>query len=165
MADIKIYLHTENEKEPEILSISKTEKIKDFIQKHKERKGFSEKIEEIYLFIEDEDENIIIEHFEEIEFPEKTHLHLHRCKKISVVINYNGKDESKYFSPATTGKKVFEWAIKEFKISPVDALNFEIRINNQKGELLKDTDHIGSFVSHHHCELNLFLVPKVNIQG
>lgn len=159
MSKYKIYLYSEGVKDPKIIEVTPDEKVAEFLKKHCAGEG------ETFLSLEDDDNVITAETFEKAGIKEKHRIHCHRCRKVTVKVTYNGTDMSKTFPPSTTGKKVFKWVIKEFNISEEDSGNLELRINNANGDKLKNTDHIGSFVKHPHCELLLFLVPKENIQG
>jgi hypothetical protein len=93
------------------------------------------------------------------------HVHFHRCEKIKTRITYNGRSHEFEFSPGATAKKVLEEAIseKKFNISEIDAAKLILKTTDEI--VLKPTDHIGSFVGHDDCKLELLLVSKKLIEG
>ena len=69
------------------------------------------------------------------------------------------------FSPSTLVSKVLKSALHEFKLKGADAQNKELRLGGPNGQVLLDDAPIGSYVRHPHCDVLLYLVDAVQVQG
>jgi hypothetical protein len=118
--------------------------------------------EVVFVFIEDEDDELAIEKL--IEIPEGMRVHLHRHKGIDVVVRYGGRDVRRTFRPSATIARVKHWATHELGISPSDAAELMLQITgtNQR----PDADiHIGSLVKAPTKHLSFDLVPSHRVNG
>jgi hypothetical protein len=119
--------------------------------------------EEILVFLEDQDEPLHHSRkLGECGIGEKTFLHCHRCRHVSVTVNYNGAKEKK-FPPSATVARVLRWALNEFGLKGQDAEDKVLRAD-AKGQPLEPDTHIGSLVTHS-CSLTLYLTPLVLVEG
>ena len=120
--------------------------------------------EEILVFLEDEDEPL--HHSRKLgecgAGAGRAFFHCHRCRHISVTVNYNGAKE-KNFAPSATVARVLKWALKEFGLKGQDAEDKVLRAD-AKGQPLEPETHIGTLVSHT-CSLTLYLTPLVLVEG
>jgi hypothetical protein len=120
--------------------------------------------EEIFLFLEDEDEPLPHSHkLRECKLPAKPFLHCHRCRHVAVTVYYNGAKE-KRFAPSATVSKVLKWSVKEFGLTGQDAEDKVLRVD-AKSQPLEPEVHIGSLAKHTTCSLNLYLTPLVLVEG
>jgi len=165
--DKQIYLHGEGLKEAKFIEISSEMMISEIVKEFEVITGVASTKEapvECYL---DDDDNPLDKSStagsKKIE--KRSHIHCHRCKKVEVVVMYNGREEKFSFPPQTKAEKVFKKAIKELKISASEASNLVLRLGNAQGEILQDDDRIGSFVNYPACHLSLYLTPKKQVQG
>ena len=91
-------------------------------------------------------------------------LHLHRCHKIEVTINFNGEAKKLPFSSSTTIARVKQWADAKFELKGVDATEHILQIC--KTSIRPDEDiHVGALVKHPDCNLCFDLVPKKRVEG
>jgi len=81
-----------------------------------------------------------------------------------VSVFYNG-EHRRAFGPATKVKRVLEWAVKAFKLSPADAADKILVLKGDSSEELPLDAHIGSFSQPHHCSVELCLTAPVEVQG
>ncbi len=162
---VEIYVHGENCAEPKLVEISTEATIADIINKYREVMNMPHaKVEEIELFIEDEDQPKHKEHHHEhAGIKKRHHVHCHRCKNVAVTVEYNNQTHTISFQPSATGATVLKKAAVEFKISEKDAADLILKLPD--GNILKSTDHIGSFVSHPHCQIKLLLIHNTQVQG
>ncbi len=165
MSKYRIFLFKEGKEEPEIKEISSEENISDFLKTEMSHLTSEDRLDELFMFKEDDDKGVSEETFDKAGIHEKHRIHCHRCKKVDVTVSYNGKNIHKHFPPSATGKTVFKWAVIEFSFPTKDPTNYELRVNDSTGAVLKNTDHIGIYVKYPNCDLHLYLVPKQNIQG
>ncbi|MGD9721495.1 MAG: hypothetical protein AB7O59_09825 [Pirellulales bacterium] len=87
------------------------------------------------------------------------HIHCHPCRRIKTEVTYNGADKHHRFSPAATVETVRRWALRKFKIGPVDGETLILKIIGIDKPPSPDA-HVGDLVrSHSECRLSLELVP------
>ena len=93
-------------------------------------------------------------------------VHVHRCRKIQVAVNFNGVTESNHFSPATTVGKIKKWAVSKqvFNLSEIDASEHILQICGSNERPDEDT-HLGSLVKFPDCKICFDLVAKVRVEG
>ncbi len=91
-------------------------------------------------------------------------LHVNRCRKVKVTVNFNHLANADTFSPSTTVGKVKRWAIKEFKVDEHDATEHALQLCGTAKKPNEDT-HIGSLTRKGECSVCFDLVPKKRIEG
>jgi hypothetical protein len=92
------------------------------------------------------------------------HLHLNRCRRIDVTINYAGKAKTNKFAPGTTIGRVRRWAVGEdgFDLPQKERPKHEVGLCGT-GVIADRNDHIGTLATD--CILCLDLAPKDRFQG
>lgn len=164
MKTIQIYVHGENNREPKLVEVSEEASVKDVINKYHLEFPNSGESEEVEFFVEDEeDHRHKHETGEKGGIKKKDHIHCHRCKKVSVAVEYNGHTITLNVPPSTTAKKILKQATKKFNISEGDAADLLLKLND--GTVLQPGDHVGSFVAFPHCNINLLLTANKQVQG
>jgi hypothetical protein len=163
---IELFVHTQNGVDPKLIKVSEESTVTEVLEIIVAAGGHGGKVEEeILVFTEDCDEPI--EHhrkLSECEIRHRHHIHCHRCRKVEVSVFYNA-EHRKAFSPGTTVKRVLEWAVKAFKLSPTDAADKILVLKGNPSEELPTDAHIGSFAAPHHCSVELCLTAPVEVQG
>ncbi len=165
--DKQIYLHGEGLKEARFIEIDSEANVSEIIKEFEAITGVASTREApVECYAEDDDNPIDKSSTAgSRKIDKRSHVHCHRCRKVEVVVMYNGREEKLSFPPQTKAEKVFKKEIKEFRISDSDASNLVLRLGNAQGEILQDDDHIGSFVNYPACHLALYLTPKKQVQG
>ena len=165
--DKQIYLHGEGLKEAKFIEIGSETKISEIVKEFEAMTGVASTTEApVECYVDDDDSPLDTSSTAgSKKIDKRSHVHCHRCRKVEVVVTYNGREEKISFPPQTKSEKVFKKAIREFNISDSDASNLVLRLSNGQGEILQDDDHIGSFVSYPACQLSLYLTPKKQVQG
>lgn len=95
----------------------------------------------------------------------KDHVHVHKCGRITVSVQFNGIEQTSTFAPGHKVKAVLKWALAAHGLTGVDADNKELRLGSLEGDSLLPEQHIGSFVSAADCRIVLFLTGIVEVQG
>lgn len=92
-------------------------------------------------------------------------LHLSRCKKVGVIVRFNGEEESRRFPPSATVERVLRWATRRaFELSPIDAAEHVLQL--QGTSIRPDRDvHIGTLVERSTCSVAFDLVPCKRVEG
>jgi hypothetical protein len=125
------------------------------------------------VFLEDSDEPLGVE--ETLEYHKVKHhghIHIHKCRKVNVIVAYDGKKIERHFSPPSRIVKVLEWCVEEFRVPDHEKQEMLLRLSPESDPLGKET-RIGSLVTSEKCEVILQLFhehergPKylVDIEG
>ena len=167
MKDSNIVLFGEWVKDPRVYNSEEELNLKSLKQIFRSySKLESLRDNEMFIFIEDLDEEVVEDNFEELLKKAKKHrFHCHRCKKINVIISYNGKEYTHEFNPASTAHKIMLWTAHQAGISPNDTVGLIFRIESETGKTFENNDHLGSFVNFPKCNIHLYLTPKDRYQG
>ena len=121
--------------------------------------------EDLILFHDDEDEPIETRgHNRPLRIKQGAKLHLTRCRKIDVTINYLDKTERHTFAPGTRIRRVKAWAVKEFKLAERDAAEHVLQVCNSPDRPPTDTP-LHKLVRHGDCDLCFDLVPDIRVEG
>lgn len=162
MKTIEIFVTTVGAAAPKRLQLELEATVADLL-KAAHANGEIEPGGEMLVFLEDEDEPL--HHSRKLgdcAVQERAFIHCHKCRHISVTVNYNGTKEKK-FAPSATVGRVLKWALKEFGLSGQDAEDKVLR-TDAKGQPLEPGTHIGTLVARS-CSLALYLTPLVLVEG
>jgi hypothetical protein len=119
------------------------------------------KIEEIFFFEEDSDDELPAEHH----FDHSHHgkrIHAHRCRKVAVTFLYADQKRDHAFRPGASIGKLLDWAKQAF--GGDQNSKYALRLSSD-GEPLAHAVHVGSLVNAGHCNLTLYFAPTCRIQG
>jgi hypothetical protein len=117
--------------------------------------------EEVFIFVEDEDDEHALEKLEQV--AEGLRVQLHRLKSIDVIVRYASRDVRRSFRPSATVGRVKKWATHELGVAPSDAAELMLQIRGTDNR--PDADiHIGTFVKApmHILEFDIVPSPRVN---
>ncbi len=92
------------------------------------------------------------------------HVHHHRCRRVTVDVNFGGQTKQRRFSPATTIGVVTEWARKKFRLDPAGATEYGLQRCQSTEQPRVDT-HLGELVTAPKCAICFDLVREVTPQG
>jgi len=118
------------------------------------------------VFLEDEDDPLD----ELADLKEHTHqagvkAHVHRCRRVEVVVTFNGEAVDRSFGPGATIAKVKKWAAeRKFEMSECDAGEHVLQITGTD-ERPAPGIHVGSLVACPKCRIEFDLVPDQRING
>lgn len=118
----------------------------------------------IFLLEDSEQELASDKSLKEIGIKNRERIHIHRCRKVKVSVNFNGKEIADEFPPSRTIAKVKRWADKQFGIEGVDATEHALQICGTAKRPDEDV-HIGALVRHPNCQVCFDLVPKKRVEG
>ncbi len=93
-------------------------------------------------------------------------VHVHRCRRVAVTVNYNGRQIARDFPPSATIRRVKGWGDSEdgFDLRGVDATEHLLQVCGSTVRPDEDT-HIGTLVSLPGCPLCFDLVAKQRVEG
>ena len=96
----------------------------------------------------------------------RSRMHVHRCRRVAVTVNFNAGHKTAPFPPSTTVARVKQWAVGEqgFGLTPLDASEHLLQRCDSTERPDEDV-HIGSLVTAPACELCFDLVAKQRVEG
>lgn len=118
----------------------------------------------IFLLENSESELASNKTIKELKLKNRERIHIHRCRKIEVGVNFNGKEIAKSFPPSKTIAKIKHWADKKFGIEGVDATEHALQICGT-AKRPDDDIHLGTLVNCNNCKVCFDLVPKKRVEG
>jgi hypothetical protein len=122
-------------------------------------------VDEFIFLLEDSEQELPFDKpIKEIGIKHCERIHIHRCRKIKVSVNFNGREAAEAFPPSKTIAKVKRWADKEFGIEGVDATEHALQICGTAKRPDEDV-HIGALVRRPNCQVCFDLVPKKRVEG
>ncbi|CAI9418934.1 hypothetical protein ANOBCDAF_04421 [Pleomorphomonas sp. T1.2MG-36] len=91
-------------------------------------------------------------------------IHVTRCKKIKVTVNYLDQSADHIFAPGKRVRAVKKWAVSHFHINATDAGEHVLRLCNTNTQPPTDTP-LAELVSGHECSVCFDLVPEKRVEG
>jgi hypothetical protein len=165
---IEIFLQAEGVSDVKIVRVPHDGTVRDILEAARDKgiqvpggKG------EVVILLEDSDEEIALDiKLKDAGIHHRHRMHCHRCLRVAVTVNFNGRAESRVFPPSTTVKRVKKWADAEeqFNLRGVDATDHVLQVCGTSVRPDEDA-HIGTLVQHPSCNLCFDLVPKVRVEG
>jgi hypothetical protein len=117
------------------------------------------------VLLEDSEEELELDkQLDQVGVGQRSRIHVHRCRKVEVSVNFNAGQRERRFSPATTVHRVKQWAVHEFGLSKVDATEHVLQLCGSTTRPDEDT-HLGALVQYPECRLCFDLVPKQRVEG
>tara|TARA_R110002072_G_scaffold265241_1_gene424142 strand:+ start:8529 stop:9023 length:495 start_codon:yes stop_codon:yes gene_type:complete len=119
------------------------------------------------VFLEDSDEPIrACARLEEVGIGHRERIHIHRCKKVKVTVNFNGRQIDRKFPPGATVKRLKRWATgpKGFELTKLDASEHALQICGSPDRPDED-QHVGCLTARSGCSVCFDLVPKQRVEG
>jgi hypothetical protein len=166
MNKIELFLQVEGLRRIELIHVSKEGTVQSIIDTARS-KGLAKGEEPLIVFLEDGEEKLDPGmSLEAAGIVHRKRVHVHRCHKIRVTVNYQNQSRNHEFSPATTVGRVKKWAVSEkvFNLSEMDASEHLLQICGTNERPDEDA-HLGSLVAFPACEICFDLVAKVRVEG
>jgi len=93
-------------------------------------------------------------------------VHVHRCRRVEVTVNFNADQKSEAFPPSATMARVKKWAVgkRGFDLTSIDATEHLLQVCGSTSRPDEDV-HIGTLVEVPACELCFDLVAKQRVEG
>ena len=122
---------------------------------------------EAVVLLEDESEPLALDaHLTVVGVRNRARVHVHRCRRVEVTVNFNGDERSETFPPSATVARVKRWAVSKrgFDLNEVDAAEHLLQVCGSSVRPDEDT-HIGTLFQSPRCDVCLDLVPKQRVEG
>ena len=168
MSEIEIFLQGENIPEITLVRVPGNGTVRDILEAAKAqglRLGGDEA--SLIILIEDAEKVLALDlPFEEAHIRHRSRVHIHRCRRLEVTVNFNADHKTHSFPPSTAVEHVKRWAVGEdgFNLQSIDATDHLLQICSSTIRPDGDT-HIGSLVQFPNCMLCFDLVPKQRVEG
>lgn len=93
-------------------------------------------------------------------------VHVHRCRRVAVTVNYNGRQIERDFPPSATVRRVKRWVDSKdgFDLRGIDATEHLLQLCGSTERPDEDV-HIGTLTSLPGCLLCFDLVAKQRVEG
>jgi hypothetical protein len=165
MKKIEVFLQVEGGKDIVLVHVPQGGSVRDLLHVAKEHGPEFREDDAIMVFIEDMDEAVELDVLlEDAGISHRGHVHVHRCHRVEVSVNFNGMRVSDSFPPSATVARIKKWAAKELGMSEKDAAEHVLEVSGTKVSLDEDI-HVGTLVVHPGCQISLDLRPKVRVEG
>lgn len=101
---------------------------------------------------------------EVVQLHRQRHIHVHKCKRVIVEVNFNSDAKRHRFSPATTMGVVTQWARKKFKLEGAAGAEYVLQICKTSKQP-RPSEHLGELVESPTCGICFDLVKEITPQG
>jgi hypothetical protein len=161
MTSIDVFYQGEHSREINVIEAVLAETLSDVKRRLTERHAV---LAQALIFIEDGDEpldeTVVIE---TIVIGESAKLHLHRCRRIEVTVNFAGARKEREFAPSATIARIKSWAAEAFDLSPDDAGEHLLQIAGSH-DRPSPAAHVGTLAGSA-CKVAFDLVPDERVNG
>lgn len=167
MANVELFVQGEGDG-VELVRVSDDGRVRDIVAAaHSRGLLDANDGESPIVMIEDEDKELDLDaSLSAAGIGHRGRVHVHRCRRVEVTVDYNGRSINEDFPPSTTIRRVTKWALGEggFDLRGVDATDHALRISNSTERPDEDT-HLGNLVQVPGCSVGFDLAPKSRVEG
>ncbi len=170
MSEIEIFVQGEGIPEITLLRVPGNGTVRDILRSA-ETQGvhFVGDERSLVILVEDQETELSPDLLlEEAHIGHRSRVHIHRCRRIEVTVNFNAAQKARAFPPSATVERVKRWAVgpepEGFGLHGVDATEHLLQLCHSTTRPDEDT-HIGPLVTFPNCGLCFDLVPKVRVEG
>lgn len=165
MKKMQVFLQGEGISKTKLVEIPPDGTIQAVIEAASEHGLPLEPNETAVVMLEDSDDTIESNvNIQDTAIKHRCHIHVHRCRKVTVTVRFNGVQHERPFPPSATIKRITRWATRKFGLDDVDAPDHALQICNTQ-DRPEETVHVGTLVQHPHCQICFDLVPKQRVEG
>lgn len=164
----EIFVQGEGLKKIELVRVEKSSTVRSLLEATA-AKGLviKDEGEKPGIFLENSDEELDADSsLEKAGIHHRSRVHVHRCRKVHVTVNFKEKQAERDFPPSTTIHHVKKWAVSEavFNLSEVDASEHILQICGSNDRPDEDV-HLGTLVTFPNCKVCFDLVAKMRVEG
>jgi hypothetical protein len=167
-AIIDIFLQGEGIEEIILLQLPENSKVAEVIEIAKAKGCPVDDSMAAAVFLENEEEPVkdIEKTIKSVGIHHRKRIHVHRCRKIAVTVNFNSEQKMREFPASATIKRVHRWAVGEngFKLDDQDATEHALQLCGT--DVRPDEEkHVGTLTTFPTCTVCFDLVPKIRVEG
>ena len=120
---------------------------------------------ETFIFIDESDRNEEGTRDRRVEgIKHGCRVHVSRCKRIKTTVHFLDQTTEREFAPGARVRRVKEWAVHTFHLTPKDAAEHVLQICNSTKRPASDTP-LHELVENHKCAVCFDLVPEKRVEG
>ena len=170
MSEIEIFVQGEGIPEIILLRVLGNGTVQDILRSASAQGvRFAEDERSLVILIEDQETELSPDlSLEEAHIGHRSRVHVHRCHRVEITVNFNAAHIARAFPPSATIERVKRWAVgpapEGFGLHEVDATEHLLQLCHSTTRPDEET-HIGSLVTFPDCGLCFDLVPKVRVEG
>jgi len=165
MSEIEVFLQGAGISRTQLVRLPENATVNDLVEAARQHGLQLAEGEPPIVMLEDSDEPLPLEaKLVDAGLKHRGRVHIHRCRRVEVTVNFNGVTKVHPFSPGQTLQRVKAWAAKQFGMSEADAAEHALQICDSTERPSEDT-HLGSLVTRPGCAVCFDLVPKQRIEG
>jgi hypothetical protein len=165
--DVQLFVQGEGSKQIRLISIDAGASVGDLVAElaAKFSGEFPMAVGDVAVMLEDDDREIPgSATLAEAGLTNRKRVHVHRCRKVRVSVNFNGNTINDDLPPSTTVRKIKKWADKEFEIDKIDATAHALQLCGGPDRPDEDA-HVGTLTNNAACSVCFDLVPKQRVEG
>lgn len=163
--EFEIFVQGEGLREAAVLSVSPSMTVAEVASRAQEL-GFPGSGEEAIILLEDADAPLLHQHrLEEAGIRRDHCLHVNRCHRVLVAVNFNGSIE-RTFPASSTLRSVLKWAVgpQGFNLPAQDAAE-QVLAFGDPATIVSEDQHVGSFTASGVCSAAFEMGPAARFQG
>lgn len=165
-ATMELFLQGEGIPEVQLIRVRQDGTVRDLLDAARESGvGVAQNDDAIIVLLEDEENELALDsRLKDAGIKHRSRVHVHRCRRVGVTVNFNGTSRENQFPSSKTIAKVKRWADDQFGLKGVDATEHALQISGTSTRPDEDT-HLGVLVSYPNCKISFDLVPKKRVEG
>lgn len=165
--EIEIFLQGEGIQDIVLVRIGRAGTVQNIIEVAQLHGLSPSTTDEVFVLIEDTETPLALEQtLEIVGIRHRSRVHVHRCRQVTVTVNFNGDHKTHSFPPSTTMARVKQWVVSKdgFNLTEIDATEHLLQICGSSGRPDEDI-HIGALVTASMCEICFDLIAKQRVEG
>jgi len=122
---------------------------------------------EVFVLVENTDAPLVLDaKIDEVGLIPRSRVHIHRCRRVEVTVNFNADQLKGFFPPSATVAWVKKWAVGKdgFGLSDLDATEHLLQVCHSTDRPDEDV-HIGTLVKVLAGAICFDLVAKQRVEG
>lgn len=164
MKEIELFLQMEGSRSIEIIRVDPTAKAAAIVTTAIELGLAKQDAESVLLFAQEGDEPLQLDQtISEQGVCDKHCIHLHRCRRIKVTLQYNEIVETLRFPPSATVARIKKRFVRKIDMCSIDATEHVLQLQGCTDRPEPDVQ-VGSLASHC-CTVGFNLVPIKRVEG
>ena len=166
-SEIELFLQGEGLREITLVKVPYQGTVQDIVEVARSHGLNTPNDVEVLVLLENTDEPLSLDlKIEAAGITHRSRVHVHQCRRVDVMVNYNADHKAETFPPSTTVARVKKWVVSKhgFDLSDIDASEHLLQLCNSTARPDEDI-HIGTLVDAPACGLCFDLVAKQRIEG
>ena len=164
---IELFIQGEGIPKITLVKVHPRDTVADIIKVAREHGLSTPEGSEVFVFVENADTPLNLDaKIDEVGLTPRSRVHIHRCRRVEVTVNFKEHQLKGFFPPSATINKVTKWAVGKdgADMSPVDAAEHLLQVCLSTERPDEDV-HIGTLVKGSDCVICFDLVAKQRVEG